>query len=249
MHSGNIQITRFGHLTVGDVPRVVGTITTFEALSSFPERCGGQCDIAEIRLDVIGEKSAWREHSRRIQQAGTPTLLTIRSMAEGGRSKLSPLEALCLVDGAWDCVAAIDVEHQRGEAREAAKKAQGNGKAVVASFHDFSGTPSRDKLERIMAAAAVYADVVKISTFVNSPDDILLLESLLAAERKVPLCIIGMGPLGTPTRIGFPALGSCLTYGYLDSPAAPGQLAASALVAGLRAAPAQHSDRTEPPSS
>jgi 3-dehydroquinate dehydratase len=43
-----------------------------------------------------------------------------------------------------------------------------------------------------------------------------------------------MGALGKQTRTAFPKLGSCLTYGYLDKPAAPGQLAAAALVRRLK---------------
>jgi 3-dehydroquinate dehydratase len=39
-----------------------------------------------------------------------------------------------------------------------------------------------------------------------------------------------MGPLGPQTRVEFPKLGSCFTYGYLDEPVAPGQPAARDLM-------------------
>jgi len=42
-----------------------------------------------------------------------------------------------------------------------------------------------------------------------------------------------MGPLGPQTRIEFPKLGSCLTYGYLDQPVAPGQVPARELMRQL----------------
>jgi 3-dehydroquinate dehydratase-1 len=60
-------------------------------------------------------------------------------------------------------------------------------------------------------------------------DDIATLEKLLGSSLDVPLCVIGMGAFGTKTRITFPAHGSCLTYGYLDAPSAPGQLSAEML--------------------
>ena len=45
-----------------------------------------------------------------------------------------------------------------------------------------------------------------------------------------------MGPLGPQTRIDFPKLGSCLTYGYLDAPVAPGQVSARELMRQLMTA-------------
>jgi len=50
------------------------------------------------------------------------------------------------------------------------------------------------------------------------------------------LCVIGMGRAWSETRIEFATLGSCLTYGYLDKPAAPGQISAAELVRRLRRA-------------
>ena len=64
------------------------------------------------------------------------------------------------------------------------------------------------------------------------------LKQLLAKDWGLPLCVIGMGTLGTPTRTDFPRLGSCLTYGYLDTPVAPGQLSARARLDHLRPAKA-----------
>jgi hypothetical protein len=60
------------------------------------------------------------------------------------------------------------------------------------------------------------------------------LQGLLAEPLEKPLCIIGMGPLGTETRVAFSLVGSCLTYGYLDKPSAPGQMSAARLVERLR---------------
>ena len=53
------------------------------------------------------------------------------------------------------------------------------------------------------------------------------------------VCVIGMGPKWTHTRVLFPKLGSCLAYGYLDHATAPGQMSAAELtrqLAGEKAA-------------
>jgi 3-dehydroquinate dehydratase len=39
-----------------------------------------------------------------------------------------------------------------------------------------------------------------------------------------------MGRAWSKTRIEFATLGSCLTYGYIDRPTAPGQMSAAVLV-------------------
>ena len=52
------------------------------------------------------------------------------------------------------------------------------------------------------------------------------------------LCVIGMGPDWAHTRVLFPQLGSCLTYGYLDKPTAPGQFSAAELTEKLQQAKA-----------
>jgi 3-dehydroquinate dehydratase len=39
-----------------------------------------------------------------------------------------------------------------------------------------------------------------------------------------------MGQAWSETRVEFATLGSCLTYGYLDKPTAPGQMSATELL-------------------
>jgi 3-dehydroquinate dehydratase-1 len=90
------------------------------------------------------------------------------------------------------------------------------------------------ELKEIMTRAAQYGTVVKIVTFTTNKADIATLRALLHEECPAPLCLIGMGPFGAQTRIEFPKLGSCLTYGYLDAPVAPGQISAGELTQLLR---------------
>ena len=95
---------------------------------------------------------------------------------------------------------------------------------VVGSFHNFKRTPGPAVLGKLLREArAGGADVVKIATFVRRSPDVAVLEGLLKKSRK-PLCVIGMGPRGVRSRISLARAGSCLAYGYVDRPAAPGQI-------------------------
>ena len=76
--------------------------------------------------------------------------------------------------------------------------------------------------------------VVKIATMIQQPGDVGVLEALLQKSWAKPLCVIAMGERWSSTRVSFARLGSCLTYGYLDQPTAPGQISAVELVRQLK---------------
>jgi 3-dehydroquinate dehydratase I len=228
----------FGKLTVGDVPRVVGTIASFDSLQRFASASERPCDIAEIRLDEIGVDAKWLSLAQHIEASGTPVILTLRSALEGGKSTLSNDERLAILREAIDHVSAIDVELKSGLATSLRPLTNKTGKALIASFHDFERTPASSELEEIIRDAAKEATVAKISAMASTASDIDRLKGLLAKDWGVPLCVIGMGSLGASTRTDFPRLGSCLTYGYIDAPVAPGQLSARALLDHLRPASA-----------
>jgi len=109
-------------------------------------------------------------------------------------------------------------------------KLKGQGPQVIVSHHDFSGTAAIGVLKQRASEAFQQGDVAKISTMINSAEDVRVLEQLLSQKHPGPLCVIGMGQLGVQTRTEFPRRGSCLTYGYFESPAAPGQRPAATLM-------------------
>jgi len=220
----------FGKLTVGDLPRVVGTIASGDLLQGFANSPARSCEIAEIRLDLIGTDTPWVAQAQRIETSGVPVILTLRSATEGGKSKLSNDQRLAILRDALDHVSAIDVELKSGLAPSLRPLTAKKGKALIVSFHDFEKTPTAAELETIIREAARNASIVKIATMIDSTSDIDVLGNLLSQDWGVPLCLLGMGSLGASTRTHFPHLGSCLTYGYLDAPVAPGQLSARALL-------------------
>ena len=216
---------------VGETPRVVGTISTRAALEGtrdFP------CDIVEVRLDKIGDARHWLEGCEAIEHKGKPVLLTVRSAREGGDWRGSDDELRRLLLAALHRLAAVDIEMASPLASEIAGEAARLGKGCVLSHHDFARTPSAAEIESIIARSEKLGGVTKIATMVNGEEDAARLRALLRGPRGQPLCVIGMGASWTALRVELGRLGSCLAYGYLDSSAAPGQLAAEALMTALR---------------
>jgi len=218
---------------LGDVPRVVGTFSS--APSEF-WRLGPvlPCDIVELRVDQMPAGSDWLACGRSIEEKGTPVIVTIRSHTEGGAWSGPEDERMAHLNRALEQLSAVDIELKSRLAAKVAAAAKRQKKVCIVSFHDFKRTPRLSTLKSILSQAQKCGSVVKVSTMVKSRRDTDTLLALLLQKRKTPLCLIGMGPAATHTRISFATLGSCLTYGYLDKPAAPGQLSAARLSELLR---------------
>jgi 3-dehydroquinate dehydratase len=76
---------RIGSKTVGKHPLIVGVVTSLAAMSRVLRRKIRPFDIIEVRLDLMktgADKLA--PFLRRMETAGTPVLLTIRSRREKG---------------------------------------------------------------------------------------------------------------------------------------------------------------------
>jgi 3-dehydroquinate dehydratase-1 len=226
-------------LTVGPVPRVVGTLSSL-ARPFPPARRKISCDLVEVRLDKTGRPPRWLALCQAIQERGWPVLLTVRLKSEGGDWKGSDARRLPIFEEGLRALAGVDVEWRSKIVHPVAMLAKRLHKVCVVSHHNFDKTPPAAELEAIILQAQELASIVKIATRLNSAEDEEILRSLLARKWKRPLCVIGMGPAWTRTRVSFPRLGSCLAYGWLDKPAAPGQLSAAALTRrlGVKKAPA-----------
>ena len=87
-----------------------------------------------------------------------------------------------------------------------------------------------DGLKQFQGASA---DLVLCDIFMPNKSGVATLRSLFHENCPAALCVMGMGALGPQTRVEFPKLGSCLTYGYLDAPVAPGQVSARELMRQL----------------
>ncbi|HEY3860906.1 MAG TPA: type I 3-dehydroquinate dehydratase [Verrucomicrobiae bacterium] len=212
----------------GPAPWLVGT------LSSLPPSCPLAGDIVEVRLDQKNRPADWLAQCAAIQSAGHPVLLTVRLRAEGGGWETDDDQRLELYKAGLRELAAADVELNSRISGEVAREAARLNKASVISFHDFKKTPPLAELRAIIERQHAIGSIAKVSTVIAQPGDADTLRSLLNSGWKKPVCVIGMGAAYSETRIEFPRLGSCLTYGYLDKPAAPGQISAAELGRRLR---------------
>src|SRR6266403_904831 len=101
--------TRFGKSMLGAAPRVVGVVTrveTLERLASSKER---DCDIVELRLDIMGvETPRWLERAQAVEARGLPVVVTVRLAEEGGHWNQSDESRLPLFENALRHLAAAD---------------------------------------------------------------------------------------------------------------------------------------------
>lgn len=191
-------------------------------------------DIIEVRLDQTGRPQHWLERCQALETRGKPVLLTIRLRQEGGEWPADDDPRLKLYEQALSVLSAVDVELASRHCATIANLAAKLGKVCLVSHHDFQKTPPQPELESIVERAQQNGGIAKIATMIRSQADLNILHAVLAKKRIRPICVIGMGEAWKETRVSLPKLGSCLTYGYLDKPTAPGQWPAAELVRQLR---------------
>ncbi len=233
---GSMKKFSIDKLALISVPRVVGTVSRKTSFISTQPWRSRECDIVEVRLDMIGAGTrGWLERCMAIEAAGKPVILTLRLAEEGGLWTKPDLDRNPILSQALEQLSCIDVEMTSRLCRPLCRKAEALGKSIIVSWHDFKRTPGRGKLnERVKKILDYPCAIPKIATMVKNLDDVRSLLTLLEADARRPVCIIGMGDIGIRTRVVFPAMGSCLAYGYLDSSVAPGQLSSGELVQFFR---------------
>jgi 3-dehydroquinate dehydratase type I len=180
----------------------------------------------ELRLDYLEQpdlKRLFRSHPG-------PVIATNRPPAEGGKWSGSEADRRALLEEALARGADfLDLELAADSAwRRDLWQRRGESK-IILSWHDFSGTPDMKILETtLQKMLAQEADVIKIVTMVQQPEDNLRLLSLIPQARAVGREIIAfcMGPAGKWSRITAPLLGSFLTFAPFTKKgaSAPGQL-------------------------
>jgi 3-dehydroquinate dehydratase type I len=224
-----------GKLALGTPPLVVGTLSSRSSLPSARRVADYPCNVVEVRLDQIGtDTPGWLGECQAIEAAGVPVLLTLRLASEGGNWVKPDAERLPFLSSALNNLSCIDVEFASELCVPLCRQAAELGKCVVVSSHNFQETPDYAVLKRILdKILAIPNAIPKITTMINTEVDVETLQKLLEITTVRPICILGMGSLGTKTRTLFPTLGACLAYGYLDVPSAPGQLSSSQLMQAL----------------
>ncbi|HVS80527.1 MAG TPA: shikimate dehydrogenase [Pyrinomonadaceae bacterium] len=206
-------------------------------LSQTIARAAEVADVIELRLDCLLEgelDSASRQLSSLIGKAEAPTILTMRSGEQGGRTSLNPDQRLqfwsSLGRGPENCLRDFELDLVQEYKRR--PNEQVDWSKVICSYHEFVGVPSN--LEQIYeSVAATESRILKIAVQADDATDCIPVFHLLerAQSEGREMIAIAMGQAGIVTRILGPSRGSFLTYGSLDdeSATAPGQLTAREL--------------------
>jgi 3-dehydroquinate dehydratase-1 len=195
-------------------------------------------DVIEWRADffsALSDTKAVIEMARRIEAvtADRALIFTIRSLREGGqpislsdRESIELAATICRETGFdyVDCELskeALDIEYLRDIAHSCDTK-------IIASYHNFEGTPEREFLVgRILAAKDLGLDVAKLAVMPKTEGDILtLLGATLEGRQRsgLPLITMSMGALGAISRMVGGAFGSSLSFAVGQSASAPGQV-------------------------
>lgn len=159
-----------------------------------------------------------------------PLIVTNRSAQEGGEATDENRLETVHHTLPHPSVHAIDLELSTIEAGDAAAvldAAKEHHVSVIASVHDFEGTPPPSELDEMLARASDVADVGKLAVTASQPADTLdlLRATHRATQAGRQVATMSMGDIGRHTRAIAPCYGSRITYAPVDSDraTAPGQ--------------------------
>lgn len=199
-----------------------------------------RADALEFRMDYADDPLG----ELRGYEGELPIIATNRSEREGGEAS-GPGRLAVLAEAAGHrAVTAVDVELdtiEEGRAAAVLAACERSDTAVIASWHDFGGTPGKDGLERRLRAAIARGTIGKVAVTASGVADVLALLSIthrLSSEGHA-VATMSMGAAGRHSRIVAPLYGSRIGYAPIDpaEATAPGQydLATMAeLLAALR---------------
>ncbi len=191
-----------------------------------------ECDLVEIRLDLLAVGGGATARSQWAHLAGVPLLFTARCRAEGGALELTARQRAELLLTAMDDAAVLDLEVASIAAMpDLIATAAERGVPWIGSFHDFEKLPETAVLEEAaQRARAAGAAAFKVAAHLHNPADVARLAEFQGSDQGLPLASMGMGPLAPVSRLLCAQCGSVLNYGYLgETPTAPGQWDAALL--------------------
>lgn len=208
--------------------------------------CHLPADMAEWRADCYDEVMNSRKLKGVLQElrdvlGDMPFLFTIRTKAEGGKREISFSEykKLLVFVSSENLADMIDVEAFMDDGVSGLiEQIHANGCKVIASNHDFFGTPEKDEIiRRLRYMQELHADISKIAVMPQDTGDVLtLLEATYEMQQKYadrPHVTMSMGAYGMISRFNGELFGSAITFGAGSMCSAPGQVPAADLMAYL----------------
>jgi 3-dehydroquinate dehydratase-1 len=212
-----------------EVPAVVAVLSGEGALgeASSAEEFGA--DLVEVRLDLLpGDGMKILREVREVTPL--PIIATNRWAAEGGAFRGEEDKRIEILAEASAWADLVDVE-LLAEGRD--RLLEMVERPTIISYHNFRGMPGIEATGSILREAfEAGAGISKLALTPASLEDCLDLLKLLL-DAPGPTSLLGMGDVGRHLRALAPIYGSVLTYGYIGTPTAPGQIPVKALRAVL----------------
>lgn len=198
-------------------------------------------EMAEIRLDRC---SLTDSETETCFESDVPLVATCRvSEVMASDPSLSEIKAaslceerLCRAIKAGARYVDVEVEAPKYMSKRVRSCAQENGTVFIKSFHDFSGTGSREELKSVVEKCLhIGADIVKIVTTARTADEAERVLSLYDEFAPEKLIAFSMGDAGRESRMQCLAKGAPYTYAALteEDAAAPGQWSAAEMSSAL----------------
>lgn len=210
--------------------------TAEELFSQAEASVAAGADLVEWRADFFEELEQEVKTAETLELLSdilgqVPLLFTIRTKKEGGNREISTddyvnYNLLAARTGYADLVdvEAFDNEEEKKKLISEIRKL---GVKVIASTHDFQKTDSRETLlSRFLEMDASGADILKMAVMPKDFEDVAAIMQATNEMTKLtdrPLISMAMGDTGSMSRISGENFGSCVTFGTVGKPSAPGQ--------------------------
>ena len=153
-------------------------------------------DMAELRLDLLNFS---------IEQVKEIFAVPARLIATHRPGGVSEDQRKALLIAAVEAGAAyvdIEIESDPTFRKDILAAARENNCRVIVSHHDYDGTPSSHKLNKLVRRCCYEGgDIAKIACQVNSEADAARILSLYDSKVAKNIIALGMGPKGRITRI------------------------------------------------
>ena len=190
--------------------------TIDEAFSLIRQAETKNADFIEVRLDYL------KIHNRIAEippYSNTPLIATYKSNKYGNFSGNGAKYKKILIEAAKTGFEYVDVDLFTPKKIELINILQKSGSKVIVSFHDFTQTPPKEQLSKILEEEiAIGADVCKIITTARSiRDNLTILDFVLDASKQTKLICFAMADLGKVSRVFSPVWGAFFTFASLDS--------------------------------
>jgi len=205
-------------------PRLVGVIMSLADLDS-AIRMRKPPDLFELRLDQLAR--GLDEVEKKLPKLRAPLIMTARHPREGGANQLSTQQRHDLLVRFLGRARYVDIEVRSASAlRPVLELARKRNVGRIISFHGLTSTPDlRTLLAKARAAKAHGANIFKLATRTDKPAQLARLFDFMTKKNvDLAVSVMGVGKLGTISRVLLAHYGSALIYASICQSQIEGQI-------------------------